>query len=610
MKTPAGQDHSSFGRVINLLSKKDKSRVMLISIFQTLLGALDLLGVIAIGLVVSLSIGKSGLEDQNSNLIQILEMLKLSNLSHSSQVGILTLTAALLLVGKTILSVIFTRKVLFFLSRRGAKISTDLVTRLLNQEFLQLQGKSSHETMFAVTSGVSTVTLNILAPSVILISDLSLLVIMAAGLFFVDPLTTSFTILFFVVVISLLYRFMHVLSGQLGIQSTQLQIESSEKILESLSTFREILVRNRQRYYAQNIGSLRHRLSDTTAEISFLPYVSKYVIETSIVVGALLLGISQFVLQDPSQAATTTAIFLAAGSRIAPSVLRVQQSFTSIRIALAQALPTLDLIEKFEKNQSLLVDALDNTLSSGNFLPEVKFENVSFRYPGSETSAALNISLGVSPGSSLAIAGLSGGGKSTLLDLLLGVLSPDEGQVLISGVPPRLANVNWPGSVGFVPQDIVIIKGTIRENISLGYPIEDATDERVYRALGIANLMTFIENLPNGIDTELTERGANLSGGQRQRIGIARAMFTNPQLLVLDEATSSLDVETEEEVTKSILKLHGDITIVIVAHRFSTIRSCDKIAYLSNGRIIGLGTFDEVRKHVPEFDHQAVTMGL
>lgn len=601
---------SQFKRALNLLSKKDKNRLIYISVFQTLLGVLDLLGVIAIGLVVSLSIGNSGTTTQSSNLMGILEVLKLSNLGYPSQVAILTLSAASLLVGKTILSVIFTRKVLYFLSTRGSKISADLVARLLNQEFLQLHAKSSHETMHAVTAGVSIVTLNVLASSVILISDLSLLFIMLLGLLFVDTLTTGFTILFFTFIIFMLYKFMHVLAGQLGKTSTDLQIQSSEKILESLSTYREILVRNRQDYYTKSIGSLRYRLSKVTAEISFLPYMSKYVIETSIVVGALLLAVSQFILNDPIQAAATTTIFLAAGTRIAPSVLRVQQSFTLIKIALGQSLLTLDLIDKFREDQKPSVISPETNPKEAKFLSTIEFENVSFTYPGSETKAAADITFALPSGSSLAIVGPSGSGKSTVLDLLLGVINPDMGRVLVSGVPSRDAIKTWPGAVGFVPQDIIIMKGTIRENVALGYPIEEASDDRVYKALGIANLLEFVERLPQGIDTELTERGANLSGGQRQRLGIARALFTDPKLLVLDEATSSLDAETEEEVTKSILELHGAITIVLVAHRLSTVKSSDKVAYLFNGSVTAVGTFDEVRKAVPEFNYQAEAMGL
>jgi ABC-type multidrug transport system fused ATPase/permease subunit len=197
-----------------------------------------------------------------------------------------------------------------------------------------------------------------------------------------------------------------------------------------------------------------------------------------------------------------------------------------------------------------------------------------------------------------------------MIDVLLGVLNPDEGSVLISGLPPLLAVAKWPGAVSYVPQDVVIATGTIRENVALGYPSEVATDELVNSALRVAHLDKFVSELPNGIDTHVGERGAKISGGQRQRLGIARALFTRPHLLVLDEATSSLDGETEVSITDAIHELRGSTTVVVIAHRLSTVRDADIVIYLSNGSIKAIGTFDEVRKNVPDFDRQAKLMGL
>jgi ABC-type multidrug transport system fused ATPase/permease subunit len=161
-----------------------------------------------------------------------------------------------------------------------------------------------------------------------------------------------------------------------------------------------------------------------------------------------------------------------------------------------------------------------------------------------------------------------------------------------------------------VPQDIVISSGTIRENIALGYPIEEATDELIMRALKLAQLDEYVASLPDGIDTQVGERGTRISGGQRQRLGIARAMFTQPHLLVLDEATSSLDGETEASISNAIHALKGSTTVVIIAHRLSTIKNVDKVVYLSDGKIMATGTFDQVRNRVPNFDLQAKIMGL
>lgn len=599
---------STFKRSVALLDKRDQQRIIAVCVFQVLLSILDLLGVIAFGLIATLSIGTS--DTENQNITRILQILGISDLDRPAQLLVIAIGAGALLTIKTIFSVLFTRKVLYFLSRKGAEISANMISRLLSQNILKLQEKSSLETMYAVTAGVTTVTLNVLAPSVVLISDISLLIIMIVGLLFVDAMTTAFTVLFFSIIVVILYRFMHVLASNLGKKSTELNIASYERIMEVIATFREAVVRNRQDFYAKEIGSLRMSLSNTSAEINFLPYVSKYVIETSIVIGALALGISQIVLVDPKQAAATIAIFLAAGTRIAPAVLRVQQSLVAIKTALSQSLPTLDLIDTFKDFEpvTLLSSPKDSTYEK--FVPELEFKDVSFTYPNATSMALSNISFRVPIGSSVAFVGPSGGGKSTLIDLLLGILPQESGEISVSSMPPLLAIQKWPGEIGFVPQDVVIAIGTIRQNVALGFSLEEATNDRVVRALRIANLMDFVDSLPNGIDTQVGERGAKLSGGQRQRLGIARAMFTQPKLLVLDEATSSLDGDAENEITKAISALHGEITVVLVAHRLSTVRAVDNVAYISSGKIIAMGAFDEVRRSVPDFDHQAKLMEI
>ena len=210
----------------------------------------------------------------------------------------------------------------------------------------------------------------------------------------------------------------------------------------------------------------------------------------------------------------------------------------------------------------------------------------------------------------MAFVGSSGAGKSTLVDLLLGVLIPDSGQIIISGERPSIAIETSPGAIAYVPQDVATAIGTVRENIALGFPNEFATDERIYKALKIAHLETFVDSLENKADTQVGERGAKLSGGQRQRLGIARAMFTNPKLLVLDEATSSLDAETEASVSAAIQSLRGGTTILMIAHRLATVRTADLVIYLADGHILAQGNFAEVRASVPDFDKQARLLGL
>ena len=601
---------SGIGRAIKVLSRSDQRKMIAVTILQVFMGGLDLLGVIAIGLLGALSV--TGLQSTRpgDRVTAALEVLNIEQASFQTQVLVLGIGAVVLLIGRTILSIFFTRRILFFLSRRGAKVSADLISRLLAQPLLIVQSRTTQETVYALSTGVERIVLQVLATLIIWISDFSLLLIMLLGLLIVDPFTAILTFLVFLFVGYLLYRFMHVRAGLLGVENSTLIIKSSEKIVEVFASYRESVVRNRRDYYAREIGHLRYALANTSAEVNFLPYVSKYVIETAVIVGAVLIAALQFLLQDASHAVATLAIFLAAGTRIAPAVLRLQQGLITIKSGLGTARPTLELIEALgDAPMNVNIDDKVDLIHAG-FISEIVVQSISLTYPNKSEPAISEVTLKIPPGTSIAFVGPSGAGKTTMIDILLGVLNPDLGTVLISGLSPTLAVAKWPGAVSYVPQDVAIVAGTIRENISLGYPIKEATDELVMTALKVAHLDKFVLGLPEGMDTQVGERGANISGGQRQRLGIARAMFTQPHLLVLDEATSSLDGETEASISEAIHALRGSTTVVIIAHRLSTVRNADKVVYLSNGKVIAIGTFEEVRKAVPDFDHQAKIMGL
>ena len=601
---------SAIGKSVLILSKADRRKILAVAILQMFLGLLDLLGVVVIGLLGALSVSGLQSDAPGDRISSALRVLHISEMQFQAQAMILGIGAVFLLVGRTILSIFFTRRILFFLSRRGAKISANLISRLLSQPLLIVQARTTQETLYAVTSGVAIITLQILATSIVMVSDLSLLVIMGFGLFVIDPSTAIGTFFVFSLIGYFLYRFMHVRAGLLGAMHSEFNIVSNEKIVEVFSSYRESVVRNRRDYYAREIGKIRFALADVSAESAFMPYVSKYVIETSVVLGALLVGAAQFIMQDATHAVATLAIFLAAGTRIAPAILRVQQGSIQIRGSLGAAQPTFALIDSL--GQSLMFENIDDSVDvlHEGFTSEIQIENVSLTYPPKQLRAISNISLTIRPGASVAFVGPSGAGKTTLIDVLLGVLNPDEGSVVISGLPPLLAVAKWPGAVSYVPQDVIISAGTVRENVALGYPAKEATDELVMSALKVAHLDQFVSNLPKGLDTEVGERGAKISGGQRQRLGIARAMFTRPHLLVLDEATSSLDGETEASISQAIHELRGSTTVVLIAHRLSTVRNADIVVYLAEGKIMAKGTFDEVRHAVPDFDRQARLMGL
>jgi ABC-type multidrug transport system fused ATPase/permease subunit len=605
----SGED-STLIACAKLLPESDRRKLVLVSILQLFLSFMDLLAIGIVGVLGALTIRGINSQDPGNRVSAILDFLHLSNFSFQETVAILGLLAGILLISRTLASVFLTRKTFFFLARRGAYISSLLVSKLLTQSILVIQQRTNQMTVYSLTSGVEAIVLRIIGPLVASVSDVTILLVMAVGLFFVDPRTAVGAIVMFGFVGFASYRLMHKRAKSIGEFNSKMEIKSQEKIVEVLTSYRELTVANRKNYYANNISKIRQEVSKTNAEMAFMPNISKYVIESTVVLGAILVSGIQFVLNDASRAVGTLSIFLAAGMRMAPAALRIQQAAITIKSSIGAAKPTLDLINQL--NEVRPIETSENSLDliHNGFIPQVEIRNSTLIYPDTIEPAIREVSLTVSAGSTLAFVGPSGAGKTTVVDILLGVLDPQVGEIQISGRNPAEASRIWPGAISYVPQDIAIVSGTIRDNVALGYPREVATDELVQIALKVAGLDSFVQSLKNGMDTVVGERGTKLSGGQRQRLGIARAMFTNPKLLVLDEATSSLDGETELQVSDAIRSLHGSTTVILIAHRLSTVRDADKVVYLNDGKIIASGTFDEVRTQVPDFDHQALLMGL
>jgi len=432
---------------------------------------------------------------------------------------------------------------------------------------------------------------------------------MAAGLFVVDPVIAACTFILFSFVGFILYKLMHGNAIKFGKQDAQLNILSNEKISEVLTSYREATVRNRRNYYADEISKARLELSDVLAELSFMPTISKYVIEGTMILGAVSISALQFTLQDSKHAIATLAVFLGAGTRIAPAILRVQQGAISIKSSMGSARPTFELIDSLSSLDVISPVTLFRN-SHDDFRGVVELQNVNFTYPGKLNPALSAVDIQIQQGETCAIVGPSGSGKTTLVDLILGMFEPNSGEIKVSGMAPSTSIKTHPGAIGYVPQDVVVIAGSIRENVALGFPSSDASDERVYQALETAQLTQFVKNLPEGLDTQVGPRGSQLSGGQRQRLGIARAMFTQPRLLILDESTSALDAQTELLVNDAINSIAYEITVIVIAHRLSTVRLADQVVYLESGKMVAKGNFESVRSNVPDFDSQAKLMGL
>lgn len=281
-------------------------------------------------------------------------------------------------------------------------------------------------------------------------------------------------------------------------------------------------------------------------------------------------------------------LFAAAAFRLLPSVNRLVTGLQSIRFTNA-------IVSSLHADLMLPAPPFhDRAVPPMSFCREVVIQNLSYRYPLASSNAADGVSLRIPHGSSVGLIGGSGAGKSTLVDIILGLLTPTSGKVLVDGVDIQTNVRGWQSIIGYVPQTIFLADDTLRRNVAFGLPEELIDDEAVRRALRAAQLESFVAELPEGWNTGVGERGVRLSGGQRQRIGIARALYHDPQVLVLDEATSALDMETEAGVMADVESLHGAKTLIIVAHRLSTVRHCDMLYRLERGRIAQAGSFAEV----------------
>lgn len=594
---------------LRLLSTRDRKLVYSVIAVTIFFGLMDLVGVMLIGAIGSLSVTGVSSGQTGNRVGRLLQSLNIETYSLQTQVGILGTIAALTLISKTILSLIFTKKSLFFLARRGAMISANLVKKYFSLPVSRINSRSAQESIYALTAGVNYVMVGVIGVWMSLISDISLLLILGVGLFFVDATTAFGATVIFASVATILHHQMHHKVKAIGERQSYLNVVGSQRIFEAVNSYRELLVRDRRGYYAGQIAQNRYQLADGTANITFMQNISKYVLELTLVASALLLAFYQFNTTTASRAIAVVTIFIAASTRITPAVLRVQQGLIQIKANLGQAKPAVSLMEELRSLNEVADSSKELLRDHKDFVSNVTAADITFHYVSGK-EVLQKIHLEVKPGEFVALAGGSGAGKTTLVDVILGALEPQKGKVLISGLEPIKAFSKWPGAVSYVPQDSPIIDGTLRENLGLGYPPSLLTDEICWEVLALARLDDFIRSLPDGLDTQVGDRGTRLSGGQRQRLGIARSLVTRPKLLILDEATSSLDGLTESEISESLRKLKGDVTLIVIAHRLSTVVDADRIYFLDSGVVRAVGTFDELKTISPEFRVQAELMGL
>ena len=596
--------------ILKIVGKPAKKRLLYLLSFQTFFAFLDLLGVGSAGLVGLLIV--RGIESTKSEtpLSKVTAILGIQSFSPQSQIAILGIFTSSVLILKTFSSLSITRSMYNFLSQECARLSGKLLKKIMSQNAAEEDKNLSQETLYVLNDGIQNLYLGVIASSLSLIADVLTLTLMLSSLLYLDIIIAMANLCLFILIAAILNKILNARAHKIGLEFSQLSIKTNQKISEILNSSREIKVRNRQQFYIKQIQGYKNQLSVLAGERNFQPYISKYVIEGASVLSILLVAGFEFGTKHAVQAAGLLLIFIAASSRMAPAFLRLQQSLLTIRSNQGSSQLTLNILKTLSDYDFLPESAEFINFQHPDFKPSLEIRNMNFKYPGINAFALQNINLSIPPGSSVAIVGPSGSGKSTLLDLILGIILPSHGEINISGTTPQLVAERWSGAMSYVPQSIFLISGTVRENVSLGYEIDLATDQLVERALAEANVLDEVQKMPNSLDSDVGENGCLISGGQRQRIGIARAFFTSPKLLVLDEATSALDAQSEEAILHALKSKEGKVTVISVAHRLSTVRNADIVVYLENGKVLHCGTFLEVRKFVSNFDKQSKLMGL
>jgi ABC-type multidrug transport system fused ATPase/permease subunit len=599
-----------------LLRPPDRRKLVIAACLQAATGVLDVIGVLLLGLVATLGTTTISGAATPAAIQSVIDALGLGARSTQSVLAIVGLAAGAFLLAKSVLALYINRRVLRFLANRQTDVSVRLTRTVLSRPLLELQEQSSQQVTYALTDGVNVAMVSLLGSTVIGLTEAATLLILGVALFILNPVVTVGAVAYFALIVFLMQRFLGRRISLWGKIQGESAIAGRSLIQEALGTYREIWVLDRREHYADRVAVLRDINSRAYAGTTFIGLVPKYLLEAALVVGALALVTSQFLWSDPTTAIGTVTLFLVAATRVLPSILRLQQAVLILRNSAGAALPTYELAERLGTHWSTGSLAardsarLPSDREGAPFEGAIDISDVWLTYPGSDVPAIRGVSLKAEAGASIALVGPSGAGKSTLADLIMGVLKPDTGTALLSGVSPIEAIGSWPGAIAYVPQSVYIADGTIRANVALGLPDSLIDEAAVWRALARAQLDVFARTLPNQLDTEVGENGTRLSGGQQQRLGLARALYTEPRLLVLDEATSSLDAETEHAVTEVVTGLHGTVTTVVIAHRLSTVLDASLVLYLEDGWLISSGSFAEVRAAVPRLELQARLSGL
>lgn len=581
----------ALSRVIGILSKRDKNILEILAMAQLLLNFLDLVGIALLGALGSLAVNGIQSKSPQGQIGKIIEFLNLDKFTIQGQVTIIGVIATAVLLTRTAMSVILSKLTFKYLSNRAALISTQLTNGYFSQDYSRIKLIDSQKFLYSSSTGINSIFTGVIGMLLSIFVDTSLLIIVLGGMLILNPVVAIATCLLFTASAFLLHHFSHSQAKELGLRHSELDLRVNSRILQTIGAFREIRLRDGIGAQLSEIERTRSNLAEVLAKTSFLPNVSKYVLETVVILAALAITAFEFAFSDATKAVSTLAIFLSAGARLGPAVMRIQQSILQFEVCVGLSSSSLELLDEINSHENLKYKTKHRAINFDNFSPSIQISKVSYSYPGSTVDALHDISLLIPSGQTVGIVGKSGSGKSTLINLLLGMFPPTAGEIRISGHTIEECVTAFPGAIGYVPQEVYIFPGTIKENLTLGLAPSSISDGKLRESLIIAQLNPTDVFPEKGLDFELQEFGSNVSGGQRQRIGFARALVTNPKLLVLDEATSSLDSGTESLITEELNKLPHGITKLIVAHRLATLEFVDRMIQIEDGKVVFDGTY-------------------
>jgi len=570
----------------NLLPKRGKFFVFLSSLIQVFISLLDVLGIgfIAGAAILAVKLFGTPADSTSDNFVYRL----LNSLTHDDRKSIYLLLgfAFVFFVSKSILSALLFRKQLNFLVRRDFTVSRSAINVFLNRNLDKSHDSTSQEKIVAMSNGMWLSTSEILGNFIAVISEIGLLILIIILLMFAD---------FKLALLSFLY-FLFIFMGMFYLVGRSLQSESTRSSISGLNqqnllkimllAQRDIKVFRRESFFAEKFLKSRADFAAAASNVLFLMFLPKMFIEVALVLGVFLLSVYQFLGSDAVSAVSTLTLYLAAGTRILPSLLRLQNAISSIRAGVPGAEMFHNLLNQSSSPLGVVPLELDPSLKSQPGT-EVLLENVCFNYEPTSKFSIERLSLRIKPGSLCALVGDSGSGKSTLVDLILGLIEPNSGKISYKSGNVLKGQMNSVG-IGYVPQNIAILPGSIRENINFGANFEDS---EIWKVLSMSGLEEFVSNLPEKLDSILEEDGRNLSGGQIQRIAISRALISKPSLLILDEATSSLDTASHENISSTLSSLKGGITVISISHNWSSLDLFDQIIHLSAGSVVYNGDY-------------------